>query len=76
MKKKRGVQRSCDRWKGDGRGGDGRRVANGHMTVGGRGEGQGEGGAGAGPKGGGGGRQGPGGGPGRPATLGPSGLPL
>ena len=41
-KKKRGVQRSCDRCKGDGRG-----VANGHMTVGGRGEGQGEGGAGA-----------------------------
>ena len=37
-KKKRGVQRSCDRYKGDGRGGDERGVANGHMTVGGVGE--------------------------------------
>ena len=33
------MQRSCDRCKGDGRGGDGR--ANGHMTVGGKGGGAG-----------------------------------
>ena len=45
-------------------------VANGHMTVGGRGGGGG-GGEGGGGKGGG-ARQGPG----RPATLGPSGPPL
>ena len=38
MKKKRGVQRSHDRCKGEGMGGE---VANGHMTVGGRGGGRG-----------------------------------
>ena len=40
------MQRSCDRCKGDGREGDGRGVANGHMTVGGRGRGGGAGGRG------------------------------
>ena len=40
-KRKRGVQRSCDRCKGEGRGGEG--VANGHMTVGGEGGGGGGG---------------------------------
>ena len=73
------MQRSCDCCKGDGRGGDGRGVANGHMTVGGRGRrGRGQGG-GRGGKGGGSGR-GPTGarqarhfGPVRPVILGTSG---
>ena len=51
-KKKRGVQRSCDLCKGDGRG-----VANSHMTVGGRGRGGGAGGRGCRGRGGGGGRE-------------------
>ena len=81
-KKKGSVQRSCDRCKGEGRGGEG--VANGHMTVGGggagwegrggkggRGEGRGRGGGGEGKGGLGRGRGG-----GRPATLGTLGPPL
>ena len=79
MKKKKEEQRSCDRCKGDGRGGECSQRSYDRWALGEGGEGQGQpdrgrGGRG-GKEGGGEGRGGKGERPGRPATLGPSGPP-